>query len=135
MKKIYFAIIFWAYILFLTIYSIVPTSDMTEVVGIGGFKLRLDYWLHLGAYFGVAFLLIIWRINDLVEKRLSFVFLTFLACISYAYITEIIQFFIPSRAYNIYDFVANASGVILAYLLFILFKEKLKQSKIRLMIS
>jgi hypothetical protein len=69
MRKSYFSVIFLGYLIFLTIYSVIPTASMSEKYGIGGFELRLDYWLHMGAYFGVAFLFLLWQFNSLVDKR------------------------------------------------------------------
>ncbi len=132
MKKSYFSIIFLGYLIFLLIYSIIPTSNMSEEYGIGGFKLRLDYWLHLGAYFGVAFLFLLWQINSLVDERILVVGLSWLGCELFAYFTEFVQLFVPGRTYNFNDFLANTSGIVLAYLFFIVFKKRLRQSKLRL---
>ncbi len=132
MKKRYFSLIFWAYILLLLFYSVTPTMDTSERIGIGGFKFRLDYWLHLGAYFGVAFLFILWQINYLVNKRIVTILYSLVFCIGFAYTTEVIQMFVPGRTYNIKDFIANSMGVFLAYSLFVAFKQRLKQSKLLL---
>jgi VanZ family protein len=132
MRKSYFSVIFLGYLIFLTIYSVIPTASMSEKYGIGGFELRLDYWLHMGAYFGVAFLFLLWQFNSLVDKRIFFIGLTWLGCELFAYATELIQLFVPGRTYNVYDFVANTSGIVMAYLFFIIFKKRLKQSKFRM---
>ncbi|NJO89283.1 MAG: VanZ family protein [Chloroflexia bacterium] len=132
MKKSYFSVIFLGYLIFLTIYSIIPSASMSEKYGIAGFELRLDYWLHLGAYFGVAFLFLLWQFNTLVDQRILVIGLSWLGCELFAYTTELIQLLVPGRTYNIYDFVANTSGIAIAYLFFLVFKKRLKQSKLRL---
>jgi len=131
-KKKYFSLIFWTYIIVLFFYSVSPSWDTSEKVGIGEFKFRLDYWLHLGAYFGVAFLFILWQINSLVDKRLMVILVSLCFCIGFAYATEFVQLFVPGRTYNIKDFVANLIGILMAYSLFVVFKRRLKQSKLRL---
>lgn len=131
MKKKYFAFIFWAYILFLLYYSVSPTGSTSERFGVGEFKFRLDYWLHLGAYFGVAFLFIIWHINYLIISQLKTILLSFLLCVCFAYATEFVQIFVPGRTYNIKDFIANMIGISIAYSLFVVFKRPLRQSKLR----
>lgn len=128
--KNFFTCLFWIYIITLTIYSIIPTGDLSEKVRIVGFELRLDYWLHLGAYFGVAFLFILSRIEQFVSKP-KFFFWGIIFCSIYAYLTELIQFFVPGRTYNIYDFVANISGVSIAFMLFFLLKARLRQLQLK----
>lgn len=129
MKKKYFGLVFWLYIVVILIVTVIPWST-SEKVGVGGFKFRIDYILHLGAYFGLAFLFILWQINDLVNKHFLGILLTLFICVGFAYGTEIIQLFVPGRTYNINDFIANSAGITMAYLLFVLLKGRIKNSKI-----
>ncbi len=131
MKKSYFSIIFFGYLLFLTIYSVIPTSSMKEVYGFGLLEFREDHILHLGAYFGVAILYLIWQFNKLVNKSIGCVIFSWLGCEMFAYFTEFLQLLVPWRTYNIYDFVANTIGVTIAFLFFVGLKNRLKHSKLR----
>jgi len=130
-KKKYFGLVFWLYILLILIVTVIPWST-SEKVGVGGFKFRIDYLLHLGAYFGLAFLFILWQINVLVNKHFFGIMLSLLICVGFAYSTEIIQLFVPGRTYNLNDFIANSAGITMAYLLFVVLKGRIKNSKLLL---
>ncbi|MDF1548280.1 MAG: VanZ family protein [Bacteroidales bacterium] len=131
MGKKYFGYIFWSYILLMLVLTVVPWSTHVKL-GFWIFKFRLDYWLHLGAYFGLAFLFILWQLNEFLDKHFYELFRSFAFCIAFAFGTELIQLFIPVRSFSLKDFVAGSAGVTFAFAIFILNKGWLKNSKLRL---
>lgn len=129
MKKKYLAILFCSYIVLLLIATVIPWSTKAKV-GIDELEFRLDYFLHLGAYFGVAFLLIIWQFDKLKERNFSMVFASMFFCLAFAFSTEVLQMLVPYRNFNPNDFIANASGIFITYLLFIVFRRRLRNLKL-----
>jgi len=76
------------------------------------FEIRMDYMLHLIAYFVLVFLYILWRGDRNFEiKSIELAVLT-AAAICLSILIEYIQMLIPGRAFNVVDMVYNSLGVI-----------------------
>lgn len=127
-KKKYITYIFWIYILTLLIATVIPWSTRTKI-GIGDLKFRLDYWMHFGAYFGLAALCILRNYNEIIKASVRRLFRHLNTCISVAFYAELIQWIFPYRSFNVKDFLASALGVLAAYLLFYITKNWVKSSK------
>ncbi|NLK49424.1 MAG: VanZ family protein [Candidatus Cloacimonetes bacterium] len=99
-------IIWWVAI---WVVSSLPADELPTVDEVG-----VDKLAHVGVYFILGILLDTWlRRKGLTLKQRLGVFA--LAVIS-AFADEYHQHFIPGRSVSIWDFVANASGLVLAWL-------------------
>lgn len=96
----------------LPINSTSSTINHTYVV-----KIRLDYLLHYVVFFFWMFL--VWASTN-VSFRTDFRKTTFiiLLCLLFAFVNELFQYFLPYRAFNINDLLANSIGVLLGSILF-----------------
>lgn len=87
-------------------------GNLNEVkLGPDSFHIRLDHLLHITVYFlicmyflaGVKMKLSLFKKNPLKKFILLVLFL--------AIITELIQLWVPERAFNVFDLLSNVAGV------------------------
>jgi VanZ family protein len=75
------------------------------------FDLRLDHLLHFGAYFLIGMYYLLGQRMGLSLFRQhsmrTFLILTLLL----ASVTEVVQLWVPARAFNPFDWVANVAGI------------------------
>jgi len=112
-------ILFVVYTIFLLLLAVLPinssgsTINHTYIVTV-----RLDYLLHFAMLLPWMFLL--WKTAGVSFKsNLRKTFLYILLGLVFAVATETIQYFLPYRAFNINDLLANSLGVIAGSLLFL----------------
>ncbi|MCB2219458.1 MAG: VanZ family protein [Bacteroidetes bacterium] len=110
--------IFWVYTIVLILLAILPINSSgnsinhTYVVSI-----RLDYVLHFAIFIPWMFLL--WKSSGISFKKDStLAFLIIIASLAFSMVNEGIQYFLPYRAFNINDLLANGLGVSLGSLFF-----------------
>ncbi len=114
--------VFWAYAIALLIGTVVPWST-TSRAGIGEFSFRIDYWLHFLSYFGLSVLFILMRLGRLGPHKLHVSFFQSWIILVFAFLTEVLQYILPARNFNINDFIANSIGFVSALLLCFLFRK------------
>ncbi|MFN8256425.1 MAG: VanZ family protein [Bacteroidales bacterium] len=133
MYKRIISTLFWAYFLVLITVSIIPWST-SERIGAGSFEIRLDYLLHIGAYFGWALLYITFRYEKMNRKNRPDILFHLIIGILFSFSTELIQWFLPYRSFNLLDFSANVAGILLTYTLYLVFYNRitLAISKVKL---
>lgn len=108
-----YRIIFWAGYLSVLIITFIPVAGELNKTNIGpeSFNIRLDHLLHLLVYFLICiyYLFGLRKGFTLFEKDslLKFVVLILLL----ATVTEVVQLWVPERAFNVFDVVSNAIGV------------------------
>jgi len=124
MNKKYTGILFIIYLLILLLATIAPWST-SQRIGLDGFEFRLDYFLHLAAYFGLAVLYFMWQFDVLVNLRILRVFLHVFLLLIFSFSTEVIQLYLPYRIFNYKDFIANSMGIVAGAGLFIVFRNPL----------
>jgi VanZ family protein len=117
-EKIY-RYVFWAGYSAVLIAAFLPISVSTKKIHLGPdvFEVRLDHLLHFSVYFLIGMYFLAGKILGLTlfgkhsaEKFLgSILFL--------AIVTELVQIWVPSRSFNIFDMLSNAVGVISGVLL------------------
>ncbi|HRC88532.1 MAG TPA: VanZ family protein [Bacteroidales bacterium] len=105
--------IFWAGYVAVLIVAFIPVAgELNRIkIGPGAFKIRLDFLLHFAAYFliclyylaGMKLGLSLFSSNPLKKFILLIIFM--------AVITEVVQLWVPQRAFNVFDMVANVAGV------------------------
>lgn len=128
-NKKYFNYLFVSYILLLLIATVMPWST-NQKFGIGIFRFRIDYWLHFAAYFGLAFLFIIKNYSKLIKLKPKLVIAKTQTCLNIAFLAEFIQWMIPYRSFNIKDFLASSIGIVFSYVLFLVFRNRIKIHKL-----
>lgn len=84
---------------------------------------NFDKLLHLVAYFVYGFLLLIFMIGNFNISKLKLLLVTLFVGLIFAASDEIHQSFVPGRTASIYDFIADAIGILISLLLF----EKIKK--------
>ncbi|MCF8367149.1 MAG: VanZ family protein [Bacteroidales bacterium] len=100
----------WA--LLIIIISTIPNLPQPEIKPEKDYPIRLDYFFHFMVYFVLAFLVIIWQVNDQIKIRpCRFIIIIFIGLL-FGFIDEWHQMLIPGRRYNTVDFVSNALGFI-----------------------
>ena len=121
--------IFWLGYTAVLIVSVLSLPWQLDKIHIGSpeFYIRLDHLLHIGAYFlicmyylaGKHFGLILFEIHPL---RKLIILTSVLATV-----TEFIQLWVPTRSFNIMDWVANVTGILLGTILI-----KIKDSRLKI---
>lgn len=113
-------ILFWAWLVFIIIMTLIPKLPVDTDSGKG--FIRLDYLVHFGVFGILGFFLGIWKLDKIAKKKkLIFIFLFGLL---FAYFTEFLQVFIEGRTYNIFDFYYNGIGFVIGLVFIIIFNKK-----------
>jgi VanZ family protein len=80
-------------------------------VGKGIFKIRLDQLLHFCVFFLICIYYLVGKIKGLrlfeAKSLIKFVILSLIL----ATVSEMVQIWVPERRFNIFDLVANVTGV------------------------
>ena len=105
--------IFWTGYLAVLITTFIPVAGELNKISIGpeSFHIRLDHLLHLLVYFlmcmyylfGISKGIALFDRNSLSK----FILLTLLL----ATVTEVVQLWVPERAFNVFDLISNATGI------------------------
>ena len=117
MKKLWLAL-FIACLLVIILLSVIPLSR--EAASGGESLIRLDYLQHFLAYFSFGSLYLLWRSNGRFRINRVELGLISLAITGFSVLTELVQIYIPGRAFNPLDVMYNLSGVLFS-LLFVYF--------------
>lgn len=117
-------VLFWVWVSVIIVLSIIPGIPDHDIK-IRGFEIRMDYIEHFVVFAVLAVLLKFSRSNSINNKKrwLNMV-LNIIFGLSFSYLVEFIQIYIPGRAYNPVDFIYNMGGFILIYLSLLLFQKK-----------
>ena len=113
MIQIVYRILFWTGYLAVLITAFIPVAGGLNKIKLGpeSFHIRLDHLLHITVYFliciyylaGIKIKLSLFDSNSLIKSILLVLFL--------AVITELVQLWVPERAFNIFDMISNVAGV------------------------
>ncbi len=111
-QKLY-KLIFWAGYATTLIIAILPIAgDLTKIrFGYGIFNIRLDHLLHLSAYFLICMYYLWGQHRGLILFRNYSLRYFVIVTVILATVTEFVQIFVPARAFNVLDWVANVSGI------------------------
>jgi VanZ family protein len=124
-EKIY-RYVFWTGYFAVLIAAFLPFSVSTKKVHLGPdvFEVRLDHLLHFAVYFLIGMYFLAGKILglNLFSSKPAMKFLASILLL--AAVTEMVQIWIPSRSFNIFDLVSNAIGVISGVLIAGLVKIK-----------
>jgi VanZ family protein len=110
--------LFYIYTVILVLIAVLPiNSSGSSINHTFIVSIRMDYLLHFSIFLPWMFLM---RLHSGLSfhkstwRPLSWIFLGLL----FAICTEIVQYFLPYRAFNINDLLANGLGVVLGFLFF-----------------
>ena len=115
MQQRLYRLIFWTGYFAVLITTFLPVAGELNKINIGpdAFHIRLDHLLHLFVYFLICmyFLFGVRKGITLFEKNSlrKFVLLILLL----ATVTEVVQLWVPERAFNPMDLLANLSGILI----------------------
>jgi len=107
--------LFYSYLFAITALVALPLNNANELNDITILRLRGDYFLHILLFMPWSFFRQASKIKTLPWLLLGLFF---------AAGSEGLQYFLPWRAFNVNDLLANALGVVLGWGLFILYKVK-----------
>ena len=109
--------LFWLWILVLFIGALIPGMGISHAE-IGRFSFRADYLLHAMAFFGIVSIFALARRHDiLIFKKYGWMKLVVL-CLVLGVAIELIQRYIPGRAFNQYDLLSNLLGFTVGFITF-----------------
>lgn len=113
LKQRLYRYIFWTGYLSVLIITFIPVAGELNKIKIGpeAFHIRLDHLLHLLVYFMICMYYLFGFRNGfaLFEKNsfLKFILLVLFLGI----VTEVVQLWVPERAFNVFDMISNVTGV------------------------
>jgi len=117
-------ILLWVWVSVIIVLSIIPGIPDHDIK-VRGFEIRMDYIEHFVVFAVLAVLLKFSRSNNINnKKRWLNIGLNIIFGLSFSYLVEFVQIYIPGRTYNPVDFIYNMGGFILIYLLLFLFQKK-----------
>jgi len=113
MLQTFYKITFWlgyTAVLFVSALSLPWRLDKIHI-GMPEFYIRLDHLLHLGAYFLICtyYLAGQYLSLKLFENHSLRKFIVLMVML--ATVTEFVQIWVPSRSFNVLDWVANVAGI------------------------
>lgn len=113
MKNKLYRSIFWIGYLAVLLTTFFPIAGELNKISFGpeAFQIRLDHLLHLLVYFlmcmyylfGISKGIALFDRNSLSKFILLTLFL--------ATVTEVVQLWVPERAFNVFDLISNATGI------------------------
>ena len=112
LQKLY-RTIFWVGYLAILITAFIPITGRLNEIEFGpeSFHIRLDHLLHLAAYFLICIYYLVGQKKHISLFNLNPFIKFILLVIFLAIITEMIQLWVPERAFNVFDLVSNVAGV------------------------
>jgi VanZ family protein len=118
--------IFWTGYTAVLITAFIPVGgDLTRIhLGPKSFQIRLDHLLHIAVYFLICMYFLFGWIKGISLFRSNpitrFIVLTFLL----ATVTELVQLWVPARAFNLFDWVSNVAGIVLGMTILVFWNRK-----------
>lgn len=111
----YYRYIFWTGYIAVLVMTFLPVSFRTEKIkfGLDAFTIRTDHLLHFGVYFLIMMYFLFGEIKGLTIFRENSLNKYILLILALATVTETAQLWVPARAFNVLDWVANAAGIVM----------------------
>jgi len=106
--------VFWAGYLAVLITTFLPVSGELNKIHIGpeAFSIRLDHLLHFSAYFLICMYYLAGQCKGVSLFNRQSLFKFFFLVLLLAVVTEVVQLWVPERAFNMFDLVSNVAGVV-----------------------
>ncbi len=125
LQKLY-KLIFWLGYAATLIIAFIPIAGELSRIRFGPkvFQIRLDHLLHITAYFLISMYYLFGQQKGLMLFHTNPLRKFIVATLVLATVTEFVQLWVPERAFNILDWVANVSGIAVGLLLIRLAKNQ-----------
>ncbi len=94
-------------------------------VGVGEIKVRLDHFLHAIAYFLFSLYYITGKYFGLSLFKSRKIIFFFLILFGVGFLAEVIQIWVPYRAFSLMDMLSNVVGIGAGYIVTIIFIKRL----------
>jgi len=109
----YYRYIFWTGYIAVLVMTFLPVSFRTEKIklGLDAFTIRTDHLLHFGVYFLIMMYFLFGKLKGLSIFRENSLNKYILLILALATVTETAQLWVPARAFNVLDWVANVVGI------------------------
>jgi glycopeptide antibiotics resistance protein len=114
-KLIFSKYVVWAYVLVVMLLAVLPLNSNGSLNDITLIQIRGDYWVHAVQFLPFAFLIRFSYRNSYLRSPLPGIIL--------ATVGEGIQYFLPWRAFNINDLLANLAGMLAGFMLLFLYEK------------
>jgi VanZ family protein len=113
-KRLY-KYIFWIGYFAVLITTFIPLTGELNKINIGpdAFHIRLDHLLHLLVYFMICMYYLFGQMRGITLFRTNSLLKFFLLILLLATFTEVVQLWVPERAFNVFDLVSNVAGLTL----------------------
>jgi VanZ family protein len=113
LQKLY-RYIFWTGYLAVLITTFIPVTGELNKKHLGpeSFSIRLDHLLHFSAYFLICMYYLAGRWKDVSLFNNKPLIKFFFPVLLLAIVTEVVQLWVPERAFNMFDLVSNVAGVV-----------------------
>ncbi|MBN2764475.1 MAG: VanZ family protein [Bacteroidales bacterium] len=98
-------------------------------VGRGIFEIRLDHLLHIAAYFLICLYYLFGQRKGLMLFKKNSLLKFILLILLLATVSEVVQLWVPGRAFNPADLLANVTGILLGVGVILGMKRKVKSEK------
>jgi VanZ family protein len=108
-----FKIIFWLgyTAVLLTSFAHIPWALDKMRIGVPHFRIRLDHLLHMCVYFLICMYYFAGQSKGLTLFRANRLRSFVVAVLVLATVSELVQWWVPSRSFNPMDWVANVTGM------------------------
>ena len=112
-QKIY-RYLFWTGYAAVLITTFLPIAgELNKIhIGPGAFHIRLDHLLHLLVYFMICMYYLFGQMRGITLFRTNSLLKFVLLVLLLATFTEVVQLWVPERAFNVFDLVSNLAGVL-----------------------
>lgn len=121
--------LFWIYTIILILLALLPVNGSGSVINhTFVVSIRLDYLIHCIIYLPWMFLLAkVTRVNFRFSLLPSLIMI--IVAFIFSIINEAVQYYLPYRAFNINDLLANVLGVAIGILFFLKLPQQLNTKK------
>lgn len=118
LQKLYKSV-FWLGYLTVLITAFIPVVGSFNRVHIGHglFKIRLDHLLHVAAYFLICMYYLFGQRKGLILFKKHSLYKFILLILLLATVTEVVQLWVPARAFNPFDLLANVVGLMIGVMI------------------
>lgn len=114
MPQTLYRLVFWTGYLAVLITTFLSVAGELNRIRLGpeAFSIRLDHLLHFSAYFLICMYYLFGQIKGYHLFRQDSLLKFFTVVVILAVVTEVVQLWVPARAFNVFDLVSNVAGVV-----------------------
>jgi VanZ family protein len=134
LQKLY-KIIFWSGYTAVLVTSMINIGWQLDKIKVGllVFKLGLDHLLHFLVYFLICMYFLAGQQKGLALFRNHQLRKFIVATVTLATFTEVVQLWVPYRTFNVMDWVANVSGIVLGVVIILYYsRRKIQERRLKI---